>query len=295
MGKFSFYINENKVGEANNIVTDLGKVVIGNYLSETRPSWADSIAIGAGGSSPSASDLSLDLEFFRESIDLKSYSVTDNKIVIRGTFPGSVVGKIYEVGVYSTTSPTEVSSSGPLIAAFDKSAEDWSAGQDEESLNRVGLKSFRLVSSEEEVSSSLRFFGNLRAYNQNSVFRLGYLASGSTGSVFVRIKSDNINFREYSFQPNTSGAYSVESWSLSDFNIFGGAGILEFFDIEVAVSGEINVVFDALSVVDESAFELDDVLVSRAVIDQNGLDFINKLPARELQIEYEIDLNDGAA
>jgi hypothetical protein len=162
-------------------------------------------------------------------------------------------------------------------------------------LNRVGLKSFRLVSSGEEVSSSLRLFGNLRAYNQNSVFKLGYSASGSAGSVFVRIKSDDSNFRQYSFQPNTSGAYSVESWSLSDFNIFGGAAILDFFDIEVAVSGGANVVFDALSVVDESASELDDVLVSRAVINQNGLDFINKLPARELQIEYEIDLNDGGA
>jgi hypothetical protein len=294
MGKFSFYSNGKKFAEADNTITDLGKIVIGNYLSETRPSWADSLAIGAGDSTPSVENLSLDLEFFREPIDLKLYSSTDNKIVVRGTFPGSVVGKIYEIGVYSSVSSTAISSAGPVIAAFDTSTEDWSAGADEQALSRVGAKALRLVASGQEVSSSFRIFGDLRSYNQNSVFRLGYVCS-SAGSVSVRIKADSLNFRQYTFEPDASGNYSVETWSLSDFGIVGGASILEFFDVEVAVSGTGNVVFDALSVVDESSQDLSNVLVSRAIINQNGLDFINKLPSRELQIEYEIDLASAGA
>jgi hypothetical protein len=111
----------------------------------------------------------------------------------------------------------------------------------------------------------------------------------------VKIKVDNVNFREYSFAPNTSGGYSVESWALSDFAISGGAAISEFFIIEVSVVGAGSVIFDSFSVSDESTEDFSDVLVSRAIINQNGLDFINKLPVRELQIEYAIDLADGGS
>ena len=295
MGKFSFYIEGVKVAEANNVITDQGKIVIGSYLSETRSSWADSLAVGAGQSAPSATNSTLDLEFWREIIDLKTYSVENNQLIVRGTIPASVVGKIYEVGVYSTTSPTAVSSSGPVICYFDKAVEDWSEGASDSVSVRVGSSSLMVTSQGPEKPSSLRFFGDLRSFNQDSVFSLGYTGSGSPSSVSVRIKSDSANFREYTFTPNSSGAYSIEKWSFSDFSIVGGAAISEFFDVEVAVVGAGHIVFDVLSVVDQQTGGLSDALVSRAIINQQGLDFIKKLPSRELQIEYAIDLGSGGS
>jgi len=294
MGKFAFYVEGKKIAEANNIITEKGKIVIGDYLSETRSSWADSMAIGAGQSSPQSSNTALDLEFWREPLDLKTYSVQDNQIVVRGTMPASVVGKIYEIGIYSTTSPTAVSSSGPVICYFDPAVEDWSFGAPDAVLVRVGSSSLMVTSGGGEETSTLRFFGDLRSFNQDSVFSLGYTGSGSPSLVSVRIKSDNLNFREYSFTPDSSGAYSIEKWAFSDFSIVGGAGISDFFDIEVSVVGAGHVVFDVLSVVDQQVSDFSDVLISRAIINQQGLDFIKKLPSRELQIEYSIDLDGDA-
>lgn len=294
-GKFSFYSDGHKVAEAYNVITNRGKIVIGNYLSEARSSWADELAIGAMGTATSLENVSLGLEFWREPIDLKSYSFADEEIIVRGTIPGSVVGKIYELGVYSKSSPTSISSSGPVLCYFDNSVEDWAGGEDDTLDTRVGSRSLKITSSGPEESAAFTFFGNIRSYNQNSVFRLGYTGSGTVSSVSVKIKVDGVNFREYAFSPNTSGSYSVESWGLSDFSITGGASIFEFFIIEVSVVGAGSIVFDVLSVSDESTEDFSDVLVSRAIIDQNGLDFINKLPVRELQIEYAIELGDGVS
>ena len=294
MGIFSFYLDGHKIAEAHNIITDRGKAVIGNYLSEERSSWANFLVIGSGQSQPLASDLSLDLEFWREPIDLKTYSFDQGELVVRGTIPGSVVGKIYEIGVYSSTSPTAVSSSGPTICYFDTSIEDWSAGADEVVEARVGSKSLKLTSPGSSSSSSFRFFGDLRSYNKDSIFKLGYLSSGATSSISVRIKSSSENYREYTFTPDNSSQYSVEEWSLSDFSIVGSANIFEFFDIEILIDGAGSVIFDVLSVLDQQLQDFSDVLVSRALVN-SGPGFISKLPSRELQIEYSIDLSSGGS
>jgi hypothetical protein len=290
-GYYRVYDHKDLVAEFPNVLTNSGRIAIGRYLSGERASWGDALAIGSGNSSPLATNNALDMEFWREEIDFKSYNGPSasppNKLVLRSIIPTSVAGFIYEMGVYCTLTPDQVLTEGPAIATFDSSRESWVGGQDEIVDYRIGTRS---LSVDAGSSASLKLYGDLRAFNENTNFRLAYYSFGSVTAVKVRLSSNDSNFKEYSFTPESTGEYKIQRWLLQDFSQVGNPDWKEVYFIEVEVEGSGYVVFDGLTSSEQRPGDVLTVLVSRALVSVNGENFIQKLPTRELQVEYLVDL-----
>lgn len=290
-GYYKVYDKGDLVAELPNILTNSGRIAIGRYLAGERASWGDALAIGSGDSTPDLTNKSLDMEFWREEVDFKSYngpaSSPANKLILRSIIPSRVAGFIHEIGVYCTLTPDQILQYGPIIAAFDSSQENWSGGSDDLLSYRIGTKSLRVESG---LSATLEYYGDLRAFGQDTKFKLAYFSFGSATSVKIRIASNSSNYREYAFEPDLGAGYRVESWALADFDQVGNPDWKEFFTLEVEVEGPGDIVFDGFSATDERPEDITTVLVSRALVNTNGDNFIEKLPTRELQIEYLIDL-----
>jgi hypothetical protein len=199
-----------------------------------------------------------------------------------------VAGSIKELGVYCTVTPDFILAAGPTIATFDTSIEPWVGGEDEEFDYRIGTKSLKV---EGGSSASVKYYGDLRAFTENTKFRLAYYSVGSITNVKIRFASNSANFKEYSFEPQNTGNYTVELWSLEDFAQTGNPDWKEVFFIEVEVEGSGSVIFDAITTTEQRPDDVLSVLVSRALVNVNGENFIEKLPTRELQIEYLVGIS----
>jgi len=286
-GKYRIYDGEELIAEFDNIITTEGRRVIGKFLASQKSSWSDSIAIGSGSSSPQVSNKSLDMEFWRDEIDLKSYKEDLGRVSLRSRIPASVVGKVHEIGVYYTPTSDGFYFSTPVLAQFDLSVETWDGGTSNTTDNRVGLGALQVAAGS---SASLEFEGDLRTYNADSVFRLAYISDASVSSVTLRLKASDSDYREYSFSPSSPG-YQVESWRLQDFGVIGNPQWSEIYELEILTVGTGNITFDAFSAIDEKPSDPLSILVSRALVDVNGQAFFQKRPQRELQVEYLLELN----
>lgn len=289
-GKYIIYSDGVPVAEFDNIITDRGRKVIGDFLSGSRSSWSDTIAIGSGDSTPQQSDQFLDMEFRRDEVDLRSYDSVNNKIKLRSRVPASAVGKIYELAVFATSSSNKIFSVSPIISTFDASVENWQGGSTNTTDHRIGNSARDLALSASTESAYLDFEGDLRAYNNETKFRLAYSSTGTFSSVVVRLRSSASDYREYTFTPPSSG-YQVESWQLQDFSITGSSEWNEIYRLEIIASGTGTIAFDGLSATDEVNDDPSNILVSRALVNFNSQSFFQKNPRRELQIEYILDIS----
>jgi hypothetical protein len=291
-GVYRVYDQGDLIAEFPNILTNSGRIAIGRYLSGERGSWGDALAIGSGDSTPVATNTALDMEFWREEVDLKKYNgpaaTPPNQLVLRSIIPARIAGIIKELGVYCTVTPDFILSAGPAIATFDTSVEQWVGGEDEVLEYRIGTKSLKVDGGS---SASVKYYGDLRAFTENTKFRLAYYAVGSITNVKIRFAANPSNFKEYSFEPQNTGDYTVELWELADFVQTGNPDWKEVFFIEVEVEGSGYVVFDAITSNEQRPNDVLTVLVSRALVSVNGDNFIEKLPTRELQIEYLVGIS----
>lgn len=289
-GFYRIYSEDKIIAEFDNIITDNGKKAIGRFLAGQQSFWADSLAIGSGTSSPQASNNSLDMEFWREEIDLRSYNAEEDEILVRSIIPASVVGKIHEIGIYAAPGNDSLST-GPIVVFFDSSEEAWSGGTADTTNNRIGQSSLSVSASSQGTSISLDTDSDFRVFTSDDVFKLAYSAAAGVSSVRIRLKASDNDFREYSFNPAAS-AYSVESWGIQNFTVTGNPQWSEVYEIEVTAFGSGAITYDALSVVKNPLVDDRRVLVSRALVSVNGNNFFSKKPQRELQIEYGLELGE---
>lgn len=290
-GYFRVYDDKKLLAEFPNMITNSGQIAIGRYLAGQRVSWGDVMAFGSGDSAPSQTNTELDFEFWRDEVDLKIYNgptaIPANKLILRSTVPTRISGKIYELGIYCTLTPNEILQFGPLITSFDPDKEPWSGGTVEDENFRIGESSVILEGGE---SATLQYFGDFRSYDSSTYFKLAYSTVGSPTSVTIKIKSNDENYKSYTFTPETGLGYFIEKWGFFDFVQTGNPDWKEFSQIEVSVVGAGSVVFDGLSAYQSSPDDFRTVLVSRALVNVDGESFIDKTSDRELQVEYLVDL-----
>lgn len=286
-GKYRIYDNDTLLAEFDNIITSEGKKVIGRFLAGQKSSWADAVAIGAGSTSPNENNKSLEMEFWRDEIDLKSYNESSGKISLRSRIPAPIVGKIFEIGLYYTPAADGLYFTSPLISNFNLSVEDWSTGAANTALRRIDSSALQISGG---TSTEFDFEGDIRAFNNDTVFRLAYTADAGVSSVSLRLKSSDSDYREYSFTP-ASSSYQVEDWKLQDFSVIGNPEWGEIYQVEIIAAGSGNIVLDGFSAIDERPSNPVSILVSRALVSFSGENFFDKKPQRELQLEYILELD----
>jgi len=288
-GTYRIYQDGVMIKESTNVITNRGRIAIGRYLTGERQSWSDSMVVGSGSPAAVPEDESLAMEFWREEIDIKEYSVPTGQITLRSIIPSRISGKISEIGIYCTISSLRQVSSSPIAIFFDNSIESWTLTSNtafDTTNYRIG-KSAVLFSptTGNNAIASIRFPGSFNSYNEDTKFRLSYqILSGTINSITLRLKSSESTYREYFFNTFGSG-YSVNLWETQDFILEGNADWEDFSSLEVIVDGNGEVVIDGFAVSYEPP-SVETVLVSIT----NLAGIVEKNESQEIQIEYVLDL-----
>lgn len=292
-GTYRVYSGDELLAESSNVITNSGKIAIGRYLSGQLPEWASAMAIGVGETSQSVTDTGLEMEVWREEIDLKEYSISSGEVALRSIIPAPVVAKIHELGVYCTISTIRNLSTSPIALAFDTNLEDWDivGGQSDTDNHRIGAGSIKLADTS-TASAEARLNGNFASYGEDDFFYLAYqVISGGVTHITVRLKSSESDYREYNIPSPSQSGYAVERWNVGDFTVVGNPDWEDFSSVEIIALLDGELVLDGFSVKSEPQ-GLDTVLVSRTTL--SGPDIIDKTGAQELQIEYAVDLSVGS-
>jgi len=307
-GKYSIYIDNVKQGEFNNIITNSGLNIIKKYLTGSVAEWAGSIAIGAlNTSDPSTTDTILQYEFARYPINLKSYDTSTGEIILKASFPASLIGKVYELGVFSyVRNPFSNGFDDKVIFNFDEYWTNTGIGTTA-SLSisgRVGTNDLAIASGsayaiEAPISLDISGYSNtdyldvlynvttLQASSVRSAsikFSDNQLPTPSTASIVISLPASATGYKVYSLPVSSIVKDSTFNNNVSKISITveGGA--------KTSVLTIDSAKFRDVSLSDENL-----CLVSRALIGINGgdtsTDSFTKTAGAEMDIEYRMTIS----
>jgi hypothetical protein len=231
-GKYIFKSDGKIIAEKENILTGNGIYMINQYLADSSFVWAGTIGVGAYYTVAASTDTTLSYEFARAQISLKTYQTTSgsNEIIIKATLDPSVVGSIYEIGVFPKNLVAGLDRDNYLVTGFDElygtsASSDWLTGSSiasainpiASSSSRVGLYSLALSTT---VSGSVitrpNFALDLTDYSTNTQDFLSLLysvsATGTTPSayfIFTDYNGNNWQSVIASLNTAASGVYTA--------------------------------------------------------------------------------------
>jgi hypothetical protein len=283
-----------EVGRSNNLVTDIGRKIILQYLSRAREEWAADMAIGSLSTTPLSSDTQLNFETGRYPVILKTFlsatSTDPDLIIVRATIPENVYANIYEIGLYPTkTSFSTVSNRNNIMLSDFSDLTDWSTSTGTTTVNqftpqgasspRIGANSVSLSNSTTYVNTNL----SIPVTGYSSIDSLQILIYNSTAGVVTVTLTDVsgitqvINFTT----TNNTGYTSLSTLfgpSMSNFTYITA--------ISIATNSAASLTIDAIKTSDASEISVEECLVSKSVL----ITPIAKLYNVPLDIDYYLKL-----
>lgn len=290
-GRYRAFIDGELVQESENIVTNVGKLLILRHLASIGAGFCESMAIGVGDDVPTDSDQELELEFAREKIQIRSIDFPNREVLMKATFPAGVQVKVREIGIYATIEDVR----NKTLFMFD-STETW-AGTFTTNLldNRISDRCIKVEASSGgsttiEIDTSL----DLSDLLLDDVFRLGFITKDDNCEK-ITITLTDIENNEMSADiipiahVNGSAAqYQIEQCLKQEFTNQDKvwSNILKIAITVKAKSGEnTEVSLDLLNVIDVN-LDTEEMIVSRSLLSSP----INKASESSLDIEYRLRL-----
>lgn len=293
-GTYVFSQNGVEVGRSNNLVTDIGRKIILQYLSRAREEWAADMAIGSLNTTPLSSDTQLNFETGRYPVTLKTFlsatSTDPDLIVVRATIPENVYANIYEIGLYPTkTSFSTVSNRNNIMLSDFSDLTDWSTSAGTTTVNeftpqgesspRIGANSVALSNSTTYLNTNL----SIPITGYSSIDSLQILIYNSTaGIVTVTLTDVSGITQSISFTTTNNTGYTSLSTlfgsSISDFTYITA--------ISIATNASASLTIDAIKTSDASEISVEECLVSKSVLTTP----IAKLYNVPLDIDYYLEL-----
>jgi len=298
-GTYYVYSGDELIAVSENIITEQGQASVVQFLAGAQNSLGDYMAFGIGESTPEATDLRLDFEYHRVEVDLKQPQLAENKVVIRGTIPDEKAFELHEIGLFLDDDIIDELAPNALITSFDiRDEAEWLIWDgvdfldDEEDLEylggRTGPGSFQLDVPGNATWSLIRdgSFGSFAGMQNEDEFALAYETLSGGGTLRVRFRFDDSNYREYVF--TTQPGFNIQRWAKSQFTSVGSSEWDDMRSLEIVLeagSGGGHVIFEGLRYDMVSPNERPE-LVSRSVLSSP----ISKRNTSELQIEYVVDV-----
>lgn len=291
-GTYVFKLDGEEIARSKNVITNAGKDIIASYMAGTIGEWAGAFAIGVGATTAAVTDAKLDFEFYRAPISSKvaefNTSPTPNKIVIKSSVDQSVVGWIYEVGIFSAVTNSDAGNGGSQITSYGETSESWSiwTGTDWENVDS-GTTGQRIGDDRVELLASTRY----RLYGVPSDYTMyspqdtiaACLESPSTSDLNLKFITDDSNYYSATVT-SIAASYGIFSVSKGSFVATGTPSWGNIIAIEFEAVDD-NVLFDGLRVEDTDTQSTNYGLVSRSVLTSP----IEKKSGALLEIEYYVD------
>ena len=261
------------------MITTAGKTHIKRFLAGYASAIGQSIAFGIGGASEALSDYALQLEVASSPINMTYYDFANNRLVFKASVPEDYVGKIYEIGVYSTaTNPVTADYASRLISTFDSATENWidtttSAYAPFSTANtRVGDDSLNLTPGASATSTyALQNISlDLSGYSAADIFVFAYnVGNANTSTLRIRFMTDSSNYFDFNLGSQTAG-YKFTQRTVGSATVTGAPTWSNITQIQVtAISGAGGasaIDFDAIRILDIDSPQTDYVLVARKVL-----------------------------
>lgn len=306
-GKYSIYIDGNLAKESENIITTQGINLIKKYLTGAVAEWAGAIAIGAmNSSSPTLSDSTLEYEYSRSKIILKSYDTSTGEIVLKSNFDPTLAGKIFELGVFSySNNPFSNGFDDKVLINFDEYWYTTSTSSAVSMFNnsRVGSNNYLIQSS---ASSSIYNNTNIDITGYSNSDSLEFLYNVTTIQAGTRSASVIFSDNQIPTAATASFTMSLDTSSSGVKKLSTLIGSLTKQPTFNNVISKITLVFEGgskTSIIQADALKIRDIalsddnlcLVSRALIGVTGgttsTDYFTKTAGSEMDIEYRMTIS----
>lgn len=294
-GTYIFKQNGIEIGRSENVVTTTGKIAILKYIANPANEWASMLAVGAIEASEAVTDQTLYYEIARSPITLKSYAVVDSSpdiIIVKGTIDSSVVGNIYEVGIYPLTTTQTFGMRDQLIIDDFSTTSNWSGSSFTTNSfspstiysNRVGSYSVNIPSGSTITRSNLSL--NLSTYSTLDTLDL-LVNVPSAGSGTLSITLTDVNGVSTSAFPSPASSFG----GTTGYQIISIALPSSIFNMSTITSMSITttglgITLDAIRISTKSEVTDSTSLVSRSTLTTP----IGKILGVPLDIEYYLQI-----
>lgn len=290
-GTYRFYEDGKLVGEAKNLITTEGKRAIVRYLAGYTKAYAGSIAVGVMDTAANVADTQLGFEFGRTNVTVISADLSAYNIVLKGTLDQSLVGTIYEAGLWSLITPDNIAG-GRFISNFT-SDETWSAGTFDSANTRTGGGGLRFnaTASGSVTSTRTDIYVDLSNYRNTYPFYLAYYAADANcASIKLNLHTDASNYFSYTIASPTAG-YRTQQFNKLACTQTGTPdwGNITSMDIVVTAksAGATAVTLDGFRTEGDDYGTNDQILISHGILPTP----ITKTSLSRMDIEYELEFN----
>lgn len=271
------------------MITNDGKLHIKRMLAAAP--IGRSIAIGLGGAAENVVDTSLNFEIARATVNLVSFDYVNNKLIFKASIPQEFSGKIYEVGLWSSTANSAAGEfTSRLLTTFDSDTEVWTTGTFQTTNARIGANALRLapLASATATSALGSIFADFSGNSGADKFSIAYFNGNAfVSSLRVRFKTDASNYYTISVATPSTG-YQISQVAKSAAVNTGTPSWSTITSIEVEVvataGGAAAVDFDGLRVEDVDTLNPDYVMVARELLAAP----VTKTAGRVQDIEFSL-------
>lgn len=215
------------------MITDAGSNAIGRFIAANLHSY---IAVGIGGTEPSAADKQLQFEVARAEVNNASYDAATGVITFKATLPSEVELSISELALLTADSINPYSG---ILSSFDSSDDEWTGGTWVTNNSRVGNDALN-------VALGTASTNNMRTYTSkignSDVLQVAYYGAGGTAE--VRLNNTDVDYLSFTFPVATGPA--VAGVKVADMTRTGDVSLDSINGITVVHSGSGSVTMEAI-------------------------------------------------
>lgn len=283
---------DREISRSNNLITNLGKRHILEYIANKVANRSRYIGIGIGTTAANVSDKRLGFEINKYEVYSYTIDYLNSTIIMKAELPLQLSATINELGLFPGSAPGRDFDS--RVITFFNNDVIWSNGSyvADSSNSKINSTSFQIVSTGgsvvSAVSSNLTFdFSN---YSVDDSLSLAFRQNDENlDYIDLIFYSSDTNYYTYRIEGTAAIAHRVVDIPLG--NLFAATtgspndNIIKFGISVKANAGETSSVdFDGMRINDNDTYVLDSGVISRAVLGTP----INKEFGRVLDIEYRM-------
>jgi hypothetical protein len=282
---------DKEIARTPNLVTNIGKRHILNYLADKIADRGRFIAIGIGSTAANVADSKLEFEVNKYKVFSSSIDFTNSTIIMKAELPLQLAATISEVGLFpGSTAQTQYDSKA--LTYFNNDVV-WTAGSYIESSanSKINNTSFQIASTNgaEVIAKSTNLTFDFSGYSVADSFSLAFYQN-NTNLQYIDLYMYKTDSDYYKYRiPGGSAGHRIVNIPMSDI-VAGSVGSPNEYIAKFGLAVKANtgtsttVDFDGLRINDNDTNIADHGIISRAVLGTP----ITKEFGRILDIEYRL-------
>lgn len=293
-GEYRFYQNGKLIHTQKNLLTTEGKRLILRYLTGQAGSIGEAIGLGVGETAATVDDVRLAFEVYRTNVTLRNADFASGVIIFKSTIPQEQVFKIYEAGLWSTsTNSVNTEGASRVLTVFDLDIEDWTNVTVDATIARTSVDAVKVdAAASTTTKARAQSAMELDTFSPNDILLLAFQkTSADIISLALTFESDAGG--SLSLEKSITAlpvGYNVLAFRKGDFVATGSVAwnsITNYgVDVKAGATGG-NVILDSIRIEDTDTINPDYALVSRTVMAAP----LVKTSIAPMDVEYALEID----